>query len=62
MHVCVCVLPRRRWGNDIKRDLKEVTWGGCGLDFVGSERKDVAACCEHGNELTARKFITMSTT
>jgi hypothetical protein len=29
--VRVCLIPRRRWGNDIKRDLKEVKWGDVDL-------------------------------
>jgi hypothetical protein len=28
--------PRRRWGNRIKMDLREVGWGGCGVDSPGS--------------------------
>jgi hypothetical protein len=28
--------PRRRWEDNIKMDLREVVWGGHGLDQCGS--------------------------
>jgi hypothetical protein len=28
--------PRRRWGIEIKMDLREIGWGGCGVDSPGS--------------------------
>jgi hypothetical protein len=28
--------PRRRWEDGIKIDLREVGWGGCGVDSLGS--------------------------
>jgi hypothetical protein len=28
--------PRRRWVDNIRMDLGEVGWGGCGLDWSGS--------------------------
>jgi hypothetical protein len=28
--------PRRRWEDGIKMDLKEIDWGGCGVDSRGS--------------------------
>jgi hypothetical protein len=34
---------RRKWGNNIKKDLRKIRWGGMdGIDLEGS--------CEHGNE------------
>jgi hypothetical protein len=50
--------PRRRWEDNIKRDLQEVG-GGCG-DWM--ERAQVAGTCEYGNELwgsiNAGNFLT----
>jgi hypothetical protein len=28
--------PRGRWEDGIKMDLREVVWGGCGVDSSGS--------------------------
>jgi hypothetical protein len=28
--------PRRRWEDGIKTDLREIGWGGCGVDSAGS--------------------------
>jgi hypothetical protein len=28
--------PRRRWEYGIKMDLREIGWGGCGVDSSGS--------------------------
>jgi hypothetical protein len=28
--------PRRRWDNGIRIDLREIGWGGCRVDPVGS--------------------------
>jgi hypothetical protein len=28
--------PRRRWEDGIKMDLREIGWGGCGVDSPGS--------------------------
>jgi hypothetical protein len=28
--------PRRRWEDNIKMDLREIWFGGCGLDSLGS--------------------------
>jgi hypothetical protein len=41
--------PRRRWEDNIKTDLREVGWG-CGLDWAGSGKGQVAGACECGNE------------
>ena len=39
--------PRRRWVDNIKMDLQEV---GCGLDWTGPGKRQVADACECGNE------------
>jgi hypothetical protein len=28
--------PRRRWEDNIRMDLKEIVWGGCGMYSSGS--------------------------
>jgi hypothetical protein len=43
--------PRRRWGDGIRMDLREIGWGGGGaLDSTGSGQGPVAGCCEYGDE------------
>jgi hypothetical protein len=42
--------PRRSWEDTIKMDLREVGWGGHGLDPSGSEKGQVAGSCEYGDE------------
>ena len=42
--------PRRRWEDNIKMDLREVGWGGHGLDQSGSGKGQVVGCCEYGDE------------
>jgi len=42
--------PRRRWEDNIKIDIRERSWEGCGLDSSGSGYGLVAASCENGNE------------
>jgi hypothetical protein len=44
--------PRRRWEDGIRTDLREIGFGGCGLDSTGSEQGPVAGCCECGDELS----------
>jgi hypothetical protein len=44
------VRPRRRWEDNIKMDLREVGWGGHGLDRSGSGQIQVAASCKCDNE------------
>jgi hypothetical protein len=41
--------PRRRWDDNIKKDLREV---GCGcVDWIGlAQDREVAGACECGNE------------
>jgi hypothetical protein len=42
--------PRRRWKDNIKRDLQEV---GCGdMDWIDVAQDRVAGTCECGNELS----------
>jgi hypothetical protein len=41
--------PRRKWDDNIKMDLQEVGWGN-ELDRSGSGQRQVAGCCECGNE------------
>jgi hypothetical protein len=44
--------PRRGWENNIKMDVREIGFWGCGfgLDSLGSGYGQVAGSCEHGNE------------
>jgi hypothetical protein len=44
--------PRRKWGDGIRIDLREIGWGGggCGLDWTGSGQGPVAGGCECGDE------------
>jgi hypothetical protein len=42
--------PRRRWEDGIKMYLKEIGWGGCGVDSPGSGQGPLAGCCECGDE------------
>jgi hypothetical protein len=42
--------PRRRRQDNIKMDLREIGFGGCGLDSLCSVYGQVAGSCEHGNE------------
>jgi hypothetical protein len=44
--------PRRRGGDGIRMDLREIGLGGgvCGLDSTGSGQGPVAGCCECGDE------------
>jgi hypothetical protein len=30
----ICSLPRRTWEDNIKMDLREVGWGGGGMDWI----------------------------
>jgi hypothetical protein len=43
-------IPRRRWEDNIKIDLREVRWGHI-LDLSGLECGQVVGCCECGYEL-----------
>jgi hypothetical protein len=40
--------PRGRWEDGIRKDLREIGLGGCGLDSTGSGYGPVASCCESG--------------
>jgi hypothetical protein len=42
--------PRRRWGDGIRMDVREIGLGVCGLDSTGSGQGPVAGCCECGDE------------
>ena len=45
--------PKRRWEDNIKMNLREVSWrGGRGLDRSGSVYGYVVSSCEFGNELS----------
>jgi hypothetical protein len=42
-------IPRRRWVDNIKIDLREIEWGG--MDWISlAEDRDQRRACEHGNE------------
>jgi hypothetical protein len=41
--------PRRRWGDNVKMDLRGAKWER-ELDQSGSGEGQVAGCCECGNE------------
>jgi hypothetical protein len=47
---CEFVFVWCRWEDNIKMDLREVGWGGHGLDQSGSGSGQVASCCECGYE------------
>jgi hypothetical protein len=40
--------PRRRWEDGIRMDLREIGLGG--VDWTGSGQRQVAGCCECGDE------------
>jgi hypothetical protein len=42
-------IPRRRWEDNIKMNLREVEWGNV-LDRSVSEQGQMAGCYESGNE------------
>jgi hypothetical protein len=42
--------PRRRWEDGIRMDLREIGFGGCGLDSTVSGHGPVAGCCDCGDE------------
>jgi hypothetical protein len=42
--------PRRRWEDGIKMNLREIGWGGCGVDSPGSGMAPLAGFCECGDE------------
>jgi hypothetical protein len=42
--------PRHRWEDNIKMNLREIGFGGCGLDSFGSGYRQVVGSCEHSNE------------
>ena len=44
--------PRRRWEDNIKRNLQKVGGGLWGMDGVGSGQGEVAGTCEYGKELS----------
>jgi hypothetical protein len=39
-----------RWEDGIRMDLREIGWGECRLDPVGSGQGPVAGSCEYGDE------------
>jgi hypothetical protein len=41
---------RRGWEDGIKMDLREIGWGGCGVDSPGSGYGPLVGCCECGDE------------
>jgi hypothetical protein len=41
---------RCRWEDRIKMDLREIGWGGCGVDSPGSGWGLLAGSCECGDE------------
>jgi hypothetical protein len=42
--------PRRKCGDGIRMNLREIGLGGCGLDSTGSGQGPVAGCRECGDE------------
>jgi hypothetical protein len=42
--------PKHSWEDGITMDLREIGWGGLGLDLTGSGQGPVARCCEYGDE------------
>jgi hypothetical protein len=42
--------PRRRWEVWLKMDLREIGWGGGGVDSLSSGQGSLAGCCECGDE------------
>jgi hypothetical protein len=42
--------PRRRLEDGVRMDLREIGFGGCGLDSTGSGQGPVVGCCECGDE------------
>jgi hypothetical protein len=42
--------PRRRWVDNIERDLRETGWGGMEWIYLAQERDQVEGSCEGGNE------------
>jgi hypothetical protein len=42
--------PRRRWEDGINMDLREIGWGGSGVDSPCSREVSLAGCCECGDE------------
>jgi hypothetical protein len=42
--------PRRRWEDEIRMDLGEISLGGCGFESIGSGQGLVVGCCECGDE------------
>jgi hypothetical protein len=42
--------PRLKWVDNIWRDVVEMGWGGCGLDWSGSGWGQVESSCECGIE------------
>jgi len=53
---------RRRWENNIRRDLREILYKVGGLDAPGSGWEPVAGSCEHSNEpsgsIKGQTFLT----
>jgi hypothetical protein len=43
-------IPRRRWEDGVRMDLREIGLGGCGLNSTVSGQGPVAGCCECGDE------------
>jgi hypothetical protein len=42
--------PKRRWEDGVRMDLREIGFGGCGLDSTGSGQGPVVGCGECGDE------------
>jgi hypothetical protein len=43
--------PRCSWEDGIRVDLREIGWGWCRVDPVGSGLGPVTGCCKCGDEL-----------
>jgi hypothetical protein len=42
--------PRRRWEDNIKKDLREIGWGGMDWINMVQIQGPMAGSCEHGNK------------
>jgi hypothetical protein len=43
-------IPRHRWEDGIRMDLREIGLGRCGLDSTSYGQGPLAGCCECGDE------------
>jgi hypothetical protein len=53
--------PRHRWEDGVKMDLREIGWGGCGVDSPGSGSGSLAGSCECDNEHSSSGIMELVT-